>query len=463
MLPFAINALELPEIISNGMVLQQSTNAKLWGWGNPNSEIKITTSWNQKSYTSKANKDGKWTVDVSTPKASFTPYYIEFSDTKETIKIDDILIGEVWLCSGQSNMEMPLNGFWTQPVENSNQAIAYSGQYPGIRFATIAKTPALTPQQKVSGKWKLSNPENAPQFSAVAYFFAQSLTKVLNIPIGIISCSWGGSKVEGWIPREILNTYKDIDLNVLTNGTLKDWEKPLVMYNGMLHPLIGYTIKGFLWSQGESNVGKEKVYPQRMADMVNNFRVEWNNNSLPFYFVEIAPYSYNDECATNAALLREAQYKASTIIPKSGIVSTSDLVYTTEIEDIHASQKQPIGERLAFMALVKDYGIKGIQCESPVYESMEVLGDTAILHFKNAPDGFTPNRDLKGFEVAGADQIFYSAIATEIYESRDIKVWSRKVKDIKSVRYCFRNWALGRVHNLRGLPIIPFRTDNWDK
>ena len=198
MSPLAVNAaVELPDIISDNAVLQQNSDVKLWGWAKPGSAVTVTPSWDGRAYTAQADKNsGRWEVKVSTPAASFAPCSVTFNDGDGEVKIDNILIGEVWFCSGQSNMEMPLRGFWTQPVEGAAQAIAYSGKYPSIRMATVPKRAAYTPQERVEGKWKVSNPQDAAEFSALAYFFAQSLTDMLNVPVGIISCAYGGSKVE---------------------------------------------------------------------------------------------------------------------------------------------------------------------------------------------------------------------------------------------------------------------------
>ena len=207
-------AVELPDIISDNAVFQQNSMARLWGWADPGRTVTVTPSWNGgKAYKAKADgKTGRWEVSVATPAASFTPQSVSFDDGKAPAKIDNVLIGEVWFCSGQSNMEMPLRGFWCQPVEGAAQAIAYSGKYPGIRMATVPKRGSYTPEDRVEGKWQLSRPENAPDFSALAYFFATSLTDILDVPVGIISCAYGGSKVEGWMPKWKLDEYSDWDV-----------------------------------------------------------------------------------------------------------------------------------------------------------------------------------------------------------------------------------------------------------
>ncbi len=449
------SAVTLPDIIGDNMVLQQSCEAKLWGWSAAD-VVKVTVSWSGITYEAATDDEGRWNVAVATPAASYDTYSIKFEDGRADKTINGVLAGEVWFCSGQSNMEMPLNGFWTQPVENGNRDIAYSGKYRGkIRMATIAKSAALAPADSVEGEWKECEPVNARWFSAVGYHFAVALNSLLDVPVGIINCSWGGSHVEGWLPREELVKYSDVDLSQAGNADVRQWDQPMIMYNGMLYPLIGYTVKGFLWNQGESNINQHDTYPQRLARMVQLWREKWGLGDVPFYCVEVPPYSYGDVDGINGALLREAQHKAAELIPNGGIVCTSDLSKPYEAEDIHASMKQPIGERLAFMAAVRDYGIEGIVCDSPTLKSVEVDGNSALLHFDNAEGGFTPNRNLQGFEVAGDDGVFYQATATAV--ERDIRVECDKVGEIVEVRYCFHNWMPGKVHSTDGLPLVPFR------
>ena len=458
------SALKLPEIINSNMMLQQSTDALLWGWAKPGSKVSVTTGWNHKSYTAKAGANGRWDVKVSTPEASYTPQTITVKGDGETVTLDNVLIGEVWFASGQSNMEMPLRGFWGAPVEGANKAIAESGKYKkAIRFATVAKTKALTPQDSVKGAWVECLPENAPEFSAVGYFFARQLNDIIDVPVGIINCSWGGSKVEGWLPAEILNNYSDVNLADASNPNYTEYLRPMIMYNGMLHPLIGYTVRGFLWNQGESNVGAHKDYPGRYETMVNLWRESWKQPEAPFYAVEVPPYYYDDENGTWGALLREAQHKGANQIKNGGIVPTCDLIVPGTSYQIHPTKKREIGERLAYLAATRDYDVKGLVGEAPEFESMEVKGDTALLHFKNAPDGFSPERNIYGFEVAGDDQVFYPAEAHEVYgKRRDIQVTSTSVPEIKAVRFGFKNWQPTSLYNLRGLPLVPFRTDSWD-
>lgn len=456
----------LPDIISDNMVLQQQSDARLWGWSTPGAKISVKPGWDSTEYRATAGKDGRWGVEVATPAATNEPQTITVSGDGSSIELSNILIGEVWFCSGQSNMEMTLNGFWCQPVENAGQTIAYSGRYPGVRVATVERKGEYEPQERANGKWQESKPENAGNFSAVAYHFAQSLNDILGIPVGVINCSLGGSRVEGWMPRWQLDKYPDIDVDkekATPDSILHQWERANIMYNAMLNPVKGYTVKGFLWNQGEANVGSHGAYPQRLADMVRIWRDEWKQGELPFYFVEIPAWSYGDPDGSIAALLREAQHKAADIIPSSGYVSTTDLIYPREINDIHGSKKKEIGERLAFMAAGKTYGLKGMPADYPRYRSVELNGNKAVVHIDNLTNGLTPNGELSGFELAGADKVFHPAKAKELWYCGAIEVSSDKVDDIKAVRYCFHNFSIGEIHNHLGLPLVPFRTDDWEK
>ena len=286
---------------------------------------------------------------------------------------------------------------------------------------------------------------------------------MLNVPVGIISCAYGGSKVEGWMPKEKLDTYAGWDMaKEEKDSAMNEYERIGVMYNAMLHPVIGYTVKGFLWNQGESNVGRHKEYPGHQRDMVEIWREKWGRGDLPFYFVELPGWKYGDGDETAAAYFRECQHKAAEITPNSGIVCTTDLMYPFELEDIHARKKREIGERLAFMAAARTYGLNGVPHTYPTFKSVELKGSTALLRFDNADAGLNPNMNLPGFEVAGEDRVFYPANASEDWNARTVTVSSDKVKDIKAVRYCFHNFAIGQLKDMYGMPLVPFRTDDWD-
>jgi len=451
----------LPEIMSDNMVLQQNAKVKIWGKSKANANITVTPSWSNEKTQTKSDKNGNWTAVLETPAGSFTKHTLTISDG-EPVTLNNVLIGEVWLASGQSNMEMPLNGFRNNPIMDANETIALSGKNKGIRFVTIPKTAAMTPQETVAGSWKESTPENAAWFSATAYHFAKMLYDVLDVPVGVIVSSWGGTRVEGWTSREILESYSDVDLSEKAIEALHPMSRPLLMYNAMIKPLTNYTIKGFIWYQGESNVGRHDVYAQRLANMVKLWRNDWGLGELPFYYVEIAPWVYGDgETGTSSAYLREAQFKAQSIIPNSGMISTNDLVEKQESRNIHPQNKTEVGRRLAYMALSQTYDMKNIASRGPEYKSMELKDGKIYLSFRYADDGFNSMSDAKGFEIAGNDSIFVPADVQIDLNNRVIIVSHKEIPNPVAVRYCFRNFQIGNMANTRELPMVPFRTDNF--
>ena len=456
--------IRMPHLFSDNMVLQADTVAAMWGNASPGAEVKITSSWGGET-TVKTDNDGKWKAWLQTPSPSYSPETITVTDTKDkdSVTFNNVLPGEVWIASGQSNMEMPLRGFWHQPVEGAGDEIMFSKKLgEGIRFLNVPRVVSYEPLDDFEATWMESNPENAGEFSAGAWFFARFLKDMIDRPIGIISNAWGGSKVEGWVPEEILATYPDRDYAAERDSAMNDWERIGIMYNSQLLPIAGYTAKGFLWNQGESNVGRHLDYPSRQNDMVEHWRKLWNNPDMQFYFVELPGWDYGDVNGTSAALFREAQHKAEGITKGSHIISTSDLVYPDEPDDIHARNKKDIGKRLAAQAATYSYGLKGIPHKYPAYKSADIQGNKAEIFFENIWQGFTPNDELEGFEVAGEDRVFYPAQARPNREGLSIIVTSDQVDDIKSVRYCFKNFAIGKIHDSYGLPIVPFRTDDWE-
>lgn len=453
---------DLPEILGDNMMLQQQTEVNLWGNAAAQKPIIVKTSWTKEVFKTQTNDNGEWFIKIKTPKASFTPQQITISDG-EPLTIQNILIGEVWFASGQSNMEMPLNGFWGAPIAGANEAIAHAGDFQkSIRFVTIPKTDATTPQSRVKGKWVLCSPQTAPMFSATAYFFATQMTQILQVPVGIIHCSWGGTRVESWSNRALCESYgEDLSEANLKSIAAENWKRPLVMYNGMLHPLVNYTIKGFIFYQGCSNVGQDKEYAQRLSNMVHLWRSLWKQGDIPFYFTEIASYTYGGE--DSAPLLREAQYKAQSLIPNSAMISTVDLVEPFQFTNIHPRNKQDVGKRLAYMALHRTYGFSSIACNGPEYDTMDIKESNIFLRFKYAQDAFNRDFGFEGFEVAGNDRVFYPATARVIYNDSDIsmEIHSSHVEAPVAVRYCFHNTNVATVFNTRGLPLVPFRSDSW--
>ena len=462
----------LPEIIGDNMVLQQQTKVNLWGKSAAQKEIKVTADWSNESFSTKSDKDGQWIISIPTPSASYTPHSLTISDG-DLLTLSNVLIGEVWFTSGQSNMEMPLNGFWNCPVSNSNEEIATAAEWAGrIHMATIPKTGKREIQEEVSGKWEVPSSNTAPYMSATSWYFAKMLTRSLNVPVGIICCAWGGSRVEGWTPEAILRTYQDINLDDELkrgwNGQWWEYWSPLVMYNGMLHPLRHYTIKGFLWYQGEANVGKEKDYAPRLSTMVDVWRKEFSedqanplNDQLPFYLAEIAPWGgYGGNDGESGALLREAQHDAGErVIKNSGCITTNDLVKPWEATQIHPAEKEQVGYRFAYMALNRTYGMKNIVCDGPEYDHHTIKGSELEVFFKYADDGISPWEDVRGFEIAGADGVFKQANVKFNESNKSYILSNPDISDQKEVRYCFKNFQIGNVVNHRNLPLVPFRSD----
>lgn len=454
----------LPDIMSSNMVLQQQSDATLWGYAEAGSKITIRPSWSKQVYTTQTSSEGEWMVKVATPKASNTPYTISVQEDKTTpTVIENVLIGEVWFCSGQSNMFMPLKGYTSQPVEGGVDMILNSGENKTVRVALISKRAALTPQEKVDGRWMECNPLNAQLFSATAYTFALQLNRVLDIPVGVITCSWGGSHAAGWMPKELLNElgYKDVDKHAANekrgNG------RPMVMYNGMLHPLRHYTIKGFLWYQGCSDVKEYHNYARYQSAMVAHWRDLWGLGELPFYFVEIAPYDYAPRKEYKGYMLREQQRLSLDMIPNSGMASTVDLLKPYETKVIHPSRKKEVGQRLAMLALQKTYKVPGIEGESPRFVGMEHRDNgEVVLSFTNCRGGFSTKGPVSGFVVAGEDRVFYPANVKILSQERKIALSCPEVKDIVAVRYLYDNVVFANLHNMWELPVLPFRTDDWE-
>ena len=360
-------------------------------------------------------------------------------------------------------MEMPLNGFWDCPIEGSNEEIATSGKRSGIRLVKIPKTGTLAPSETVEGRWELSNPQNTRWFSATAWYFARMLNEALDIPVGLVSCNWGGTRVESWLPEEIVRTYPDIDYDSECCKKEQTWwhySNVTIMYNGMYYPIRNYTVKGFIWYQGESNVGKHDTYPDRFKTLVNLWRENQGSES-PVFLVELAPWLYGGD-GTSGARFREMQHNLAREISNCGVICTNDLVYPDEDTQIHPRNKKDVGHRLAYLALNRTYGQTGIECQYPEYKSFTIDGDTVEVFFDNAEDGLSPWKGLEGFEVAGEDKVFHKAEARVHSGHNSVLVRSDEVASPVAVRYCFRDFQIGNLVSGRGLPVLPFRTDNWD-
>lgn len=452
----------LPHLIGDNMVLQAGTDARLWGWGQPGSTVKLSVSWNEPGVSAKVGKDGRWMAKVRTPKAGFKPLSITFDDGEKTT-INNVLAGEVWVCAGQSNMEMPIRGFEQCPVEGYNEVVAQTVQYPYVRHVKVPSVRSMKPLDDAQCHWEDCDAAHVANASATGYFFGRLVSRLLNVPVGLIEANKGGSRVESWLSRDNLAAHTDEPLDsVSISKRPADYTWQLVWGNGTFNPVLNCTVRGIIYYQGCSNVGQSKHYAERLKLLAEQWRKGFGLGQIPFYFVEIAPFFYGNDSGTAAALLREQQYKASAMIPNSGFVGTNDCVYPFERRNIHPSQKLKVGERLAFLALSDTYGVKGFMYKNPSFESMKVDGDKAYIKLKDTYGGVQPIDGIEGFEVAGEDKVFHPATARADMQ-KGIIVSSPEVGKPAAVRYCFRNFKLGNLKNQGGLPLIPFRTDNWDE
>ena len=283
--------LRFSSMLGDNMVLQQNATVKIWGYASPGASVSVSTSWGA-SGSARANAKGEWVATVKTPAATFNPQTVRARSGSESVTASNVLIGEVWFCSGQSNMQMTLGGGMGTPVEGSLEEIALSGQYKGVRHISIRNTSALEPAFDVEGEWQVSNPNTSPRFSAVAYFFASRLSKALDVPVGVINASWGGAEITPWMSAESLKAYSSIvNMADATDNSVNVMYKPTVMYNGMFAPCSKYTVNGIIWYQGESNVSiRYKDYASLMTTMVETWRKDFGRGDIPFLIVELPPY-----------------------------------------------------------------------------------------------------------------------------------------------------------------------------
>ena len=440
----------LPSILSDSMVLQQDSEATIWGWTTGVSEkISVTGSWNNEKVTVEAYQ-GKWSLKLSTPKAG-GPYTITI-EGHEKIVLSNVLVGEVWLCSGQSNMEWtPLHG-----LDNAEEEIANSS-YPNIRFFSVPKHISKYPQDDSFGEWVESSSETMKNFSSVGYFFGRRLHKDLDVPVGLINSSWGGTNVEVWIPEEVIQKEQALVKSMDRINEVAWWPRnEALAYNAMIHPLVNFEVAGSIWYQGESNRMNAEYYHQAFSMMINSWRKEWQKD-FPFYFVEIAPYDYGTETNLEAALVREAQLKTSQTVSNTGMVVTNDI---GNLKNIHPINKQEVGRRLALWALAKTYGVKDIAYSGPAFKSLKIKKNKAIVSFDFTGKGLeVKGKEVKEFYIAGVDKIFYAAKVK--IDGSKVELKSKKVKKPVAVRFGFTDTALPNLYNSGGLPAAAFRTDDW--
>ncbi|HWB10927.1 MAG TPA: sialate O-acetylesterase [Pirellulales bacterium] len=480
----------LPAIIGSHMVLESGMPLTIWGWANAGEEVTVAIA--DFKATVKADSAGDWQVKLPPIPASDEPLEMTVSGTN-TIKLTDILVGEVWMGSGQSNMQWSVDA-----SDNAAEEIA-AANYPKLRLFLVPLVPAGKPAKNVNAAWTVCTPETVKSFSAVCYYFGRELHKSLKVPVGMIATSWGGTAIQPWIPpagyeavAELEGERKQIEslrtgYQAALKGKLpeiKQWlegsEKAVAaglavgdpptmpanpfnssggftgLYNGMIHPLAPFTIRGALWYQGEANVGQGMHYRDLMKGLILGWRTAWSQGDLPFLFVQLAPFQYGGNPQALAELW-EAQ-TATLKVPNTGMAVTTDI---SNIHDIHPRNKQEVGRRLALWALARFYGQSELVYSGPIYESMEVEGKRIRVRFQHS-DGGLVSRDgkpLTWFSIAGADKKFLPATAT--VDSETIVVESSDVSAPVAVRFGWHQIAEPNLANKAGLPASPFRTDNW--
>jgi sialate O-acetylesterase len=426
-------------LFHDNMVLQQGMKVPVWGTADPGEKISVTFQGQESSAT--ADQDGKWQIILNDLKAG-GPFELGIAGNY-TITIKNVLVGEVWTCTGQSNMEWPMTA-----SRNPKKDIAASAN-PMIRLFRVPKTPNAKPQTDFgrdkdtsTGKWQVCGPDTVARFSAVGYFFGRDLHKARNVPIGLIQCAWGGTAAERWTRKETYDLYPE-----LKGSGGSD------LYNGMLAPLIPFALKGSIWYQGESNAGQAYKYRTLFPAMIKNWRDDWKQD-FTFLFVQLAPWDVPKEATWPE--LREAQLMTAQKVPNTAMAVITDF---GDPKDIHPKDKDPVGARLALCARAIAYGEK-VPYSGPEYSSMKVEGPKVVLSFKHVEGGLVAKGgDLKGFTVAGQDERFVPAEAS--IEGDTVVVQSKDVVEPVAVRYGWANYPMVNLYNKAGLPASPFRTDDF--
>ncbi len=432
-------------LFSDGAILQRGQVVPVWGTADEGE--KVTVEFEKQKLTTTA-KDGKWRVDLKALQAG-GPFTMKISG-KNTIEIKDLLVGEVWVCSGQSNMEWKLDQIDREKVEHAK------ANFPKIRMFTVKRTVAITPQSDCIGSWITCSPQTVGNFSAVGYFFAKDLYEKLNVPVGMVHSSWGGTPAQAWTSLEGFKDHPELQEYVkAANGAIANPpEKPVgsgfptALYNGMIAPIVPYSMKGVIWYQGESNAGKSKQYQTLFPAMIADWRDKWKQGDFPFFYVQIAPFK------NQPPEIREAQLLTLGKVKNTAMTVTTDV---GDANDIHPKNKQPVGQRLALAAKALVYGEK-IEYSGPLYDSMKASGNAIELSFKHVGGGLVAkDGDLKGFTIAGDDGQFVPAKA--VIKGNKVVVSAEGVSSPKAVRYGWANVPDVNLYNKEGLPASPFRTD----
>ena len=455
----------LSPLFSDNMVLQQETDVPIWGTATPGKRVTISCSWTKDIVSTQADAEGQWRAIIRTPKAG-GPHTITFIDGKKLV-LSNVMTGEVWLCSGQSNMEYPVKG-WTS-VLNADEELAHSN-HPNIRLLQIHKVASIKPSSNVvanSETWQTCGPTTLPEFSAIAYFFAREIRERLgDIPVGVIDATWGGSNIESWISAETLAEVPEFRDSIARTDYVPWRNSQTALYNGMIHPLVPMALRGVLWYQGEQNELRGWQYRDLFTLLIRDWRQQWNiqcsifnvqSSTLPFYYVQLANFHERHAEPVEAlwAELREAQAMALHL-PGTGMASAIDVGLG---HDVHYPNKQEVARRLALIALAKTYG-QPVEYSGPQYKDYTIDGNMVTVHFTHA-DGLTAKDGrLREFCIAGPDHVWHRAQARIVSQDK-VEVWSDEVKYPVHVRYLWQDNPEATLYNAAGLPANPFRTDDW--
>jgi sialate O-acetylesterase len=432
-------------LFSDGAVLQRGQAVPVWGTADDGE--KVTVEFGKQKISTTA-QGGKWRVDLK-PLEAGGPFTMKISGNN-TLEIKDLLVGEVWVCSGQSNMEWRLNQI------DPKKEVQAQANFPKVRMFTVKRATAVEPLTEHEGAWKVSTPENVGAFSAVGYYFALDLHEKLGVPIGMVSSSWGGTPAQAWTSLEGFEGHEELQgyANSATSLKAKPPEKgpgpnqSTSLYNGMIAPIVPYAMKGVIWYQGESNAGQAKQYQTLFPALIADWRNKWKQGTFPFIYVQIAPFK------GQPPEIREAQLLTLSKCEKTAMAVTTDV---GDANNIHPIQKQPVGHRLALAARAMVYGDK-IEYSGPLYDSMKVNGDAIELSFKHVGGGLvSKDGDLKGFTIAGEDGAFVPA--TAMIKGDKIVLSAEGVNTPKAARYGWVNVPDVNLFNKEGLPASPFRTD----
>lgn len=462
----AVGQLRLAHVFSDHAVLQRESEVAVWGWAEPNAPVAVHTSWNNVTARTRAAGDGSWRVSVATGKAGGS-HSIRIRSGKASLTVVDVTFGEVWLCSGQSNMEMPMRGFGFQEVEGFRENLAESaGLASRIRVFDIKADTTHVAQADVDSKWTYTTPQVCCNTSAVAYLFAKRLTRTLDVPVGIIVNAWGGSRIEPWMSWDAVRTAglssEELGAIEALHETAGGWpQSTATCWNGRMLPVAGYAIKGFIWYQGCSNIG-QSCYDRLQASMVRLWRKAWGLGDIPFIYALLAPYEHGDSDGRWRPEFVRTQLNAQKITPNSYAVCTETLGSKVTV---HPPYKREVAEMMASRALGCAYGIDlGISLDYPEPKTVEYLDDGRVrITFTNVWSNLMSisDRNVTGFELAGEDKNFHLADAIVDWDGETVYVSCSDVPAPVAVRYSYRNWMGSNLHTSYGMPVPPFRTDEW--